>query len=233
MIISILFFLWCSDVGMVAKNNSSVGVPVNSLGVKNETAGVGAPNSSLFTEDYCMNEVNEMIITPHELTSGHIANAHDEKVHINWKMTVKPPYLAMCLKKVILWYGGNPNDTYPDRGSWKHTKREPFAAKDNSVFKITRAKICVSKNKIFIEYFSFRTHYHPTAVSLDKKKVKLSSCPTPSKRQEPMSDSTIWALVFGALLFFIVCLLCLLRQRKEEPGSSFEEDSDTGEEFGD
>ena len=70
--------------------------PANSTVAKNETAGVGPPNSSVFTKEYCTNEAKEMIINSQEITlKGHIANTHDEHVHINWKMTVKPPYLAI------------------------------------------------------------------------------------------------------------------------------------------
>ena len=48
------------------------------------------------------------------------------------------------------------------------------------------------------------------------EKTKLSACPTPWTRPDPLSNEAIWALVAGGLLFFIVCLLCLLRPQKEE-----------------
>ena len=224
--ISILFLLWCSDVVILAKNDTVVDGPDNSTVAKNESAGVGSTNFSMFTKEYCTNEAKEMIINPQEITRGHITNAQDEHVHIYWQMTVKPPELAICLRKVSLWFGGNPNATFSDKG-WIEDKKFPFDDKVIGVFKVRREHICGSKNKIFIEYWSFRTHYHPTAITLDKKHVKLSSCPTEFHRQKPLSDFTIWTLVFGALFFFIVCLLCLLRPRKEEPGSSLEVESDS------
>ena len=48
------------------------------------------------------------------------------------------------------------------------------------------------------------------------EKTKLSACPTPWTRSDPLSNEANWALVAGGLFFFIVCLLCLLRLQKEE-----------------
>ena len=48
------------------------------------------------------------------------------------------------------------------------------------------------------------------------EKTKLSACPTPWTRSDPLSNEANWALVAGGLFFFIVYLLYLLRPQKEE-----------------
>ena len=165
------------------------------------------------SKEYCLHEVPELIVLPQEIGSY---NSHDERVHIKWSWAIKPNALWRCIKRVNLYYGGDPNDTKPVVGfnDWRVTKLFPLEANTNAPFKIRREFICFSKNKIFLEFFSFKTHYHPTAVTFEK--TKLSACPTPLTRPEPISNEAIWALVAGGLFFFIVCLLCLLRPPKEE-----------------